>query len=235
MRKDKQFIFNVLAAAGVGLTMAATIKDTAKACKLVNNKMSFKEKVQKTWRCYIPSSLVAASTILCIVYSDHISQKEKASLLAALMSVQNNYNSLRSGVDEVCDEDTKKKILNQMVREKIPKDVYLERTEDKLFYEEYSSRFFISTIDNVLKAEYEFNKQLSIMGMCSLNQFYGYLGISETESGEYLGWSVYDGYFGCTAVSPWVDFTHSKMESDDGCEYYFIGYSNQPEVNYDML
>lgn len=80
-----------------------------------------------------------------------------------------------------------------------------------------------------------FNKQLSIVGYASLNNFYDFIGISKTDAGEYLGWAVYDGYFGSNAVNPWVDFTHSKMEDDDGIEYFYLEYSNQPEVNYDMF
>lgn len=236
MRKDKAFIFTSLSVIGVGLTVLSTIKDTTKACKLIDEKMELKEKIKKTWKCYIPSGIIATTTILCIVYSDHISQKEKASLIAALMTTQNNYATLRNSVNEVCDDpDLKNKINNNIIRNKIPEDLYIERTEEKIFYEEHSGEFFKSTIDDVLKAEYAFNKQLSIVGMASLNEFYSYLGLKDTSQGEYLGWSVYEGYYGLTTQNPWVDFTHDKMISDDGLEYYFLGYNNQPEVNYDMF
>lgn len=117
----------------------------------------------------------------------------------------------------------------------MPRNIYLERTEEKIFYEEYSGKFFYSTIENVLKAEYLFNKQLSIVGHASLNEFYDFIGISKTTEGEYLGWSVYDGYFGANAVNPWVDFEHSKMEDDNGIEYFHVEFSNQPDVNYDIF
>lgn len=235
MRKDKAFIFTSLSVIGVGLTVLSTIKDTTKACKLIDEKMSFSDKVKKTWKCYIPSGIVATTTILCIVYSDHISQKEKVSLIAALMATQNNYATLRNSVNEVCDDDVKNKINNKVIENKIPKELYIERTGEKLFYEEYTCTFFISTIDAVLKAEYTFNKQLSVVGYATLNDFYETLGISKTEAGEYLGWSVYDGVNKVATVNPWVDFVHEKMEDDDGVEYHYINYSNQPEVNYDMF
>ena len=235
MRKDKSFIFTTLSVIGVGLTVLSTIKDTTKACKLIDEKMELKEKIKKTWKCYIPSGIVATTTILCIVYSDHISQKEKASLIAALMATQNNYANLRNSINEVCDDDLKNKINNKVIDNKIPKELYIERTGEKLFYEEYTCNFFISTIDAVLKAEYAFNKQLSVVGYATLNDFYGFLGICETEAGEYLGWSVYKGVNKVATVNPWVDFVHEKMEDDDGVEYHYINYSNQPTVNYDMF
>ena len=234
IRKDKQFLLSFAAVVGVGLTMVTAIKDTTKACKLIDESMSTKEKIKKTWKCYIPSGMVAASTMLCIIYSDYTSMNQKITLLNALMAAQNNYKNLREGVDAL-DSETRESILKKTVRQNVPKDIYIERTGEKIFYEEYTCKFFTSTIDSVLKAEYLFNKQLSIVGQATLNDFYGFLGISKTEAGEYLGWSVYDGYYGASTTSPWVDFEHSKMEDDDGCEYYYLNYSNQPIVNYDMF
>lgn len=230
IRKDKQFMLNFTAVIGVGLTMLTTVRATTKACKLINEDMTTQEKIKKTWRCYIPPSLIASSTMLCIMYSDHTTMNQKISLLNALVAVQDKHKTLKNSVNHVCNNQTKEDIVKQTIRDKVPKDVYLERTDDKIFYEEYTCKFFTSPIDNVLKAEYLFNKQLSIIGHATLNDFYELLGISKTEAGEFIGWSVYDGYFGANPVNPWVDFDHSKMEDDDGCEYYYLNYANQPEV-----
>ena len=197
--------------------------------------MTLEEKIKKSWKCYIPSGIIATSTIMCIIYSDYISINEKISMLNALASVQNNYKILKNSVDETCNSDIKEEIMKKNIRGRIPKDVYIERTEEKIFYEEYTGKFFKSTIDNILKAEYLFNKQLAIAGSASLNDFYKYVGIEETDTGEYLGWSVYDGYYGSMTTKPWVNFTHERMEDESELEYFYIGYSNQPEVNYDMF
>jgi hypothetical protein len=235
IRKDKQFLLNFTAVLGVGLTMVSTIRDTTKACKLVTEDMTLKEKIKKTWKCYIPSGVIATSTMLCIIYSDKVSMNEKIALINTLTTIQGNYRDLRTAVDETCDPKTKEEILKRTVKNKVPRELYIERTEEKIFYEEYSGKHFTSTIDNVLKAEYMFNKQLSIVGYASLNEFYDFLGVSKTTEGEYLGWSVYDGYFGSSSINPWVDFEHSKMEDDNGIEYFHIEYSNQPDVNYDIF
>jgi hypothetical protein len=235
IRKDKQFLLNFAATLGVGLTMFSTIKDTTKACRLVNDDMTLKEKIKKTWKCYIPSGTIAVSTILCIIYSDKVTMNEKIALLNTLTTVQDNYRDLKTAVNTTCDPETREEILKKTIRTKVPKDVYIERTGEKIFYEDYLGQCFTSTIENVLKAEYLLNKQLAITGYASLNDFYELLGISKTDAGNYLGWAVYEGYFGGTATSPWVDFVHDKMEDDDGIEYLHIDYSNQPQVNYDIF
>ena len=237
IRTDKQFLLSMSAIFGIGCIVATTIHDTVKATKKIAPNMTKKEIIKATWKCYIPTSFTVTFTIMCILYSDYITQKEKISLLTTMMSIQNRYADLKTNVDELCDEDTKSKIRSNIVKNKIPKDVYIERTDEKLFYEEYSGKFFTSTIDNVLKAEYAFNKQLFITGLASLNDLFNYLGIEETTEGQYLGWAseTDGGYYGSQTTSPWVDFVHDKMVDDSGMEYYFIGFSNQPEVNYDIF
>jgi hypothetical protein len=234
IRKDKQFILNFAAVMGVGLTMISAIRDTTKACELIDDNMTLREKIKKTWRCYIPSGVIATSTIMCIIYSDKVTMNEKIALLNTLGMVQDRYKDLRESVDHSCNDEEKEEIIKKTVKNKVPKDIYIERTGEKIFYEEYTCNFFSSTIDKVLKAEYLFNKQLSIVGHASLNEFYKLLDIPGIEAGEYLGWSVYEGYYATTS-NPWVDFEHSKMQDDDGCEYYYLNYSNHPSINYDMF
>ena len=164
IRKDKQFILNFTSVIGVGLTMALAIRDTTKAVKLIDDDMNLQTKIKKTWKCYIPSSMMAASTMLCIMYSDYTTMNQKISLLNALISTQGNYKSLKNSVDQTCDKETREEILKNKIKSKIPKDIYIERTEEKIFYEDYTNKFFTSTIDNVLKAEYLFNKQLAVIG-----------------------------------------------------------------------
>lgn len=235
IRKDKQFLLNFTSVVGVGLTMFTAIRDTKKACKLVTDDMTRIEKIKKTWKCYIPSGLVMTSTMLCIIYSDKVSMNEKIALLNTLNTVQDNYRNLKTAVDDTCTPETKEEIIKKTIKKKVPKELYLERTSEKIFYEDYRGIYFTSTIDNVLKAEYLFNKQLSIVGYASLNDFYKLLGLQETDQGHYLGWRVDVCYSSVDAINPWVDFVHEKMEDDDGVEYYHIDYSNEPISNYDMF
>ena len=230
MRKDKQFILNLASIIGVCLTMASTINDTTKACKLIDDDMTLKEKVKTSWKCYIPSGIIVTSTILCIIYSDTIVINEKIALLSALTASQNRYKDIRESIDDVCDDKTKEEIFKKNVREKVPTDVYIDRTDVKLFYEEYTGEFFYATIQDVLEAECLFNKQLSIVGYAILNDFYDILGLPKTNTGKYLGWCTDDKFSETAAISPWVDFEHSMMTDDSGCEYYYLNYSNQPIV-----
>jgi hypothetical protein len=78
----------------------------------------------------------------------------------------------------------------------------------KLFYDDFSGRIFESTIEKVLEAEYNINRDLSMQGYATLNEFYDYLGLVPIDGGDELGWSSgmnFDYYW-----QEWIDFGHHK-------------------------
>lgn len=229
-RKDKQFMLNFASVIGVGLTMASTIIDTRKASKFIDDDMTLQDKIKATWQCYIPSGLIATSTILCIMCADQVAMNEKITLFNTLIATQYKYKTLRESVVNNCDDETKDQIIKSNIRNKIPKDIYLDRTEDKYFYEDYLGDFFVSSIDSVLKAEYLLNKQLYITGTASLNDFYQYLGVSKIDGCDDIGWTI-DGYHDMDEdVDSIVSFIHREISDESGLEFNYIGYHNEPRM-----
>lgn len=103
--------------------------------------------------------------------------------------------------------------------------------DKELFYDSFSGRYFESTIEDVQRAEYRINRDLTMRDYAYLNEFYGYLGIDEIESGWELGWSVgscLDYYW-----QPWIDFNHKKETMEDGTEYHIITMWQEPILNFE--
>ena len=72
-----------------------------------------------------------------------------------------------------------------------------------LFYDSFSKRYFQSTIEQVIQAEYHLNRNFVLGGYVTLNQFYEFLGIAQLKETEELGWAIEDEFY-------WIDFNHSK-------------------------
>ena len=228
---NKKIFLNINAILGVIFTAITCHKGTIKDIEEYSDSMDTKEKIKHYIKCYGPTIAFASGTILSIFLSNRISQKEKYDLMMELLKVRNSYTKLRGSVNDI-DAEQRKKVINSILPEDVPKDIYESRTESKLFWEEYSGEFIYKTIDEVLKAEYNFNKRLSIVGYASLNDFLNELGIEEITGGNEIGWNINDRYLGEQEVSPLVDFVHSKLVNYDGCEFYYISYNNQPEPHY---
>ena len=90
------------------------------------------------------------------------------------------------------------------------------------FYESISERYFEATMEQVLDAEYHLNRNYSLGKEVTLNDFYGFLGIPEIETGDMLGWNFMD------ESMYWIDFNHRKSEFPDGRIFYIIDIATAP-------
>ena len=101
----------------------------------------------------------------------------------------------------------------------------------KLFYDDFSGRIFESTIEKVQEAEYNLNRDLSMQGYATLNQFYDYLGLVPIDGGDDLGWSSgmnFDYYW-----QEWIDFGHHKTTMGDDLECSMITMFSEPTLGWD--
>lgn len=208
-----------------------------------------KEKIIKHIKHYFPAYLVITGTIICILQTERLNQKDKAALLALCNKLQENYIHYKETSEKYLSDEDKEKInkelLNKKQKELLDDKIKLyevdpktieDGKDKKLFYETYFGTFFEKTFEEVLEAEKMLNKQLGLTGFASLSDFYDYLGLKYSDEADFLGWCTDKKlYHGGQAISPFVDFEHSMMLGDDGIEYYYIAFSNEPKVNYDML
>ena len=88
-------------------------------------------------------------------------------------------------------------------------------------------------MEAVINAEYHFNRNFAMRGYANLNEFYEFLGLSETKEGDVLGWNSWELMEG--GLSSWIDFDHHKTELEGGIECYMISMPIPPVANYEEL
>lgn len=226
--------------AGVGLIATAvfTAKATPKAMTRVENAREEKgEELTKLETAiaaapaYIPPILTGVATLACMFGANVLNKRQQASLMSAYALVDNSYREYKKKVEELYGEGS-----NQKVQAEIAKDKYEEsdlEPEDgmKLFYDEFSGRYFESTIEKVQRAEYEINRDLNMQCYATLNDFYDYLGLIPIDGGEDLGWSAdmnAEYYW-----QSWIDFIHHDVVMDDGLEVTIITMVIEPTLGWE--
>ena len=188
------------------------------------------EKFKIAGPVYIPSALIGAATLACIFGANALNKKQQASLMSAYALLDNSYKEYKAKVKDIYGEEGV-----QTIREEIAKDKYEEEKESAddgrlLFYDEFSGRFFRSTMEKVRWAEYEVNRDLVMRGWACINDFYEYLNVPLLDSGYDLGWTPAmnsQDYW-----QEWVDFSNAKSIMDDGTEYYIITMFQEPRFNF---
>lgn len=241
-------ILTCLSVAGVIGTAVLAVKATPKAMQLVEERTGYngegvmerptkKEAVQLTWKCYIPAGLVGLSTIACIVGINAISKRNQASLMSAYAMLSQAYQRYRKAAKTVYGEDADANIKAQAAKETfVSADGYslyspeLDGSSEKmLFYDDYSQRYFTATMAAVLNAQYHLNRNLTLRGDASINEFYEFMGVDKIAGGDEVGWDM--GYLTEGGIM-WLDFDNRLTQLEDGLECCVISALWDPVPEY---
>lgn len=238
LKKNSATILTVAAAAGVITTSILSAKATIKASRVLahkeeekGEKLTFEETISAVWTIYIPPVVAGMSTIACMFGANILNQRQQASLASAYALIDNSYKEYKAKLKELYGEEAHNNIVDAIAAEKCDEvhisaggltSAYTQEIESdaepRLFYDEYSGRYFETTIEKVLLAEYHLNRNYILRGFARLNEFYEFLGLEPTDYGETVGWDI------CGEIY-WIDFNHRKAfigDDNDGFECYII-------------
>lgn len=240
IKRHGSTILTCVGGAGVIVTAVTAVKATPKALVLLEQaeeekgcELTNTEKVLTAGQAYIPSVLIGAGTIACIFGANVLNKRQQAALVSAYALMENSYKEYKKKVEELYGEGASRTVLNEIAKDKYEEEDFEDESDDglELFYDEFSGRYFRSTMEDVLKAEYELNHILAQDVGVYLNGFYDLLGIDEVDYGNYLGWSTFElveMYWYC-----WVEFEHTKVKMEDGMECWIITMLKEPTYDFE--
>lgn len=247
-KQNASTILTCIGGVGVVATTIMAVKATPKAMTLLEKAEKEKgeeltklEKIKVAGPTYISTILVGGSTIACIFGSNILNKQHQAALISAYALVDNSFKEYKKKLKELHGDEAHEEIVNAIAVEKAEKtyihadsfcnncNLALEEISSKevLFYEEFGNRYFTSTIEQVMNAEYHLNRNYILRGYSYLNELYEFLGIEGNDYGSVLGWAPNDeGMY-------WIDFNHRKATMNDGTEFYILEMPFEP--TYDFL
>lgn len=233
LKHNGSTILTCVGAAGVVATTVTGIKATPKATRLLKEakkekgeKLTTFEKVKVAAPVYIPTVLLGTSTIACIVGANILNKRQQAGLISAYALLDSSYKEYKAKVMELYGEEEANRVKDEIAKDKYEEEEIEVADNNQLFYDEFSGRYFETTIERVLYAEYELNRLLSQDTGLYLNEFYDLLGLDQIEYGDYLGWSSYH-IIECQWYC-WVEFEHRKVVMEDGLECTIINMLTEP-------
>lgn len=224
IKKNGSTILSCMGAAGLVATTILAVKATPKALSLLEEAKEEKgeeltkwEKINTAGTAYIPTALTGIATVACILGSNVISKRQQASLMGAYALLDSSYKEYRSKTDELYGEEAGKQIRGEIAKDKYTGDEVSLDDGKELFYDFYSGRYFESTPEAVLWAQYETNRSMFVNYAVGLNEFYQLLGLEELPEYESLGWSC--GQIEEMYWHPWIEFNHEETIIDGDSEY----------------
>lgn len=237
VKRHASTILTCIGGAGVVATSVLAVKATPKALTLLEKAREEKgedltktEAIKIAGPAYIPAVLVGVSTIACIFGANALNKRQQAALISAYALLDSSYKEYRNKVGEIYGEEADMKIKTEIAKDKYDEDLTVE-PGNELFYDDFSGRYFETTMENVIHAEYLLNRNLIRDSYVCVNQFYDQLKIEPIPGGDELGWAANEMHERCW--SAWIDFHHEKVVMDDGLECYILTMDCMPYADYE--
>lgn len=238
LKNNASTILTCVGAVGVVATTVSAVKATPKAMMLLTDAKKEKgepltklEKVKTVAPVYIPSFVIGTTTVACIFGANVLNKRQQAAITSAYALLDSTYKDYKNKVVELYGQEGDEKVREEVAKDNY-KDTDIVVSEDKeLFYDEFSKRYFESTLFKVQQAQYQLNRDLVMRDYAYLNEYYDYLDIPIIDSGWDLGWSTgacLDMYW-----QEWVDFGHKKVTMDDGLECHIITMFQEPILGFE--
>lgn len=238
LKKNASLLFSIGSSVGVVLTgvTSATAALQARQKLLLTEEvkddtLTTKETLITAAPYYILPTTIASVTIASIFCNHNLNQKEKLALISACALLTTKFEEFKSKANELYGENATKMITDAINIEKASAQApYFKNEETKLFYEPISGRLFERTENEVLLAEYHFNRNFALRDYACLNEFYEFLGLEKIPEGDILGWSKWAGeaFYGYS----FVDFDHEEHTTMDGLEITDIVMPFSPTADY---
>jgi hypothetical protein len=226
-------------------TTVTAVKATPKALRLIEEAKAEKgeeltkfEIVKAAGPVYIPSILLCASTVACIFGANILNKKRQASIASAYALLDNSYKEYKKKVGELYGEDANKNIITSVAKDRYEDEDLSDLDfgdDEKLFYDVYADEYFLAKPEDVIAARYFLNRQISLMGGASVNEYYEFLNEHgaripiEQHRWEY-GWS--SGILESMYWTDWVDFDDSVTPMEDGMECTIISFLQEPVFDF---
>lgn len=237
LKKNSPAILTGLGVAGFIGTAVSVGKATPKAMMLLEEKkldldrekLTPVEVVQTVWFCYVPSVVMGALSILCILSANNVNAKRNAALATAYSLSETALKEYKSKVIETIGEKKEKVVRDSISQDKIEKnpvvtkEVVITEKGNYLCYEPLSGRYFKSDIDQVKKAINEVNRRLLLDSYISLNDLYDELGLEYTQIGDKLGWRIEQSL---------IDIDFSTQTASDGTPCLVLDFVTAPMYDY---
>lgn len=199
-------ILTTVGVVGVATTALLTGKASFQAARVIDSvenaigttedaSQRFKERAQLTWKLYIPAATTAAVTVACIVSANRIGSQRTAALAAAYTITDKAFVEYKNKVVKTIGENKEQRVRDDVAQDKVtntpvPSTIVVNESSKQLCFDSYSSRYFLSTMEELKSAQNRLNHLILSDDNASLSDFYDCVGLEHTQFSDDIGWNA---------------------------------------------
>lgn len=194
-------------------------------------KLTPKEVVKTTWKCYAPAVATAGMSAICIVGAHSVKSRRHAALAAAYTVTESTLREYKNKVIEHIGEEAEREIVDAIAKDKVkenppPQTVMIMSGEDIPCMDSLSGQYFRSTPTKLDAIANNLNRRMRDELCISLNDFYWEVGLKQTANGDQLGWNIDKGY---------IELYYTSDVTDDLKPVLVVNYQTLPNYNFQRI
>jgi hypothetical protein len=203
-------ILTAIGVAGTVMTALSTAKASFKAGEMLHDHILARKEAEQlpegegvwvsnreifdlTWKLYVPAVGTGIMTIACIVAANRIGTRRTAALASAYAVSQETFKEYKSKVIEHLGKDKEQKVRDEITRDRVEKNPppqIINAGKTCQVHDEYTGRWFTSSMDALKQAEIDINFQIINEGHATLSDFWRLLGVTHAAICDEIGWNT---------------------------------------------
>lgn len=192
--------------------------------------LTAKERVELTWKLYIPVATSATATIACIIMANRIGTRRTAALAAAYVLSEKAFDEYKHKVIEKIGDRKEQAYRDEIAQDRVTnnppsREVVIVGGGDVLCHDMYSGRYFHSDMETLRKAQNDINGMVINDMYASLSDFYYLIGLTKTGVSDEVGWNV----------DKQLELKFSATMSEDGRPCMTLTFAVAPIRDYNRL
>jgi Family of unknown function (DUF6353) len=242
VKQNQPGILTGLGVAGTISTALLTGRATFKAAQIIREEetvtnqsfrvvtiepLETREKIRLVWKQYIVPVGVGSATIGCILWANHESTHRTAAMAAMYGLSEKAFTEYKEKVVEKMGENKERAIRDEIAQDRVSrtKEVIIAGSGEVLCYDNLTGRYFMSSVEEIKRAQNKINHELINHMYVSLSAFYDEIGLKATRFSDEVGWNT----------NNLLDVTFSTTISDDGKPCLVIDFTVGPTQDYSKL
>lgn len=189
-------LLTAIGVTGVVTTAVLTGKASIKAHEIIGEspQLEAREKVELTWKFFVPAVGSGLLTVAAIVGANRIGTRRAAGIAAAFTLSEKLHTEYRDKVVEKLGQNKEQALRDELAQDRVSRtagsrEVIVVGT-DVLCYDAYTGRYFQSTMETLKKAQNDLNSEVLHNNYASLTDLYNLLGIPKTSGSDEIGWNL---------------------------------------------
>ena len=200
--KNSPAVLTAIGTAGFVTTVFLAVDEKTKAEEFISAKkkaegreLTKTETAAEAAKAYWPAMVTGTLSLACFIFSNHLSLKRQAALIAAYKLSEDKIRAFQEAAVKTVGESKANDIRDAVAKDAVRKNptegttIIVTGGGDHPCYDMVSGRYFKSSRDKILKAQNEINRRLFTDGSISLNEFYDELNLPAISIGDKLGWN----------------------------------------------